>query len=745
MIRKSRLDSFERRLVLACFSASMVTFAASADAAQPTERASRISPVEEVVVTARRREESLQDVPAAVSVYSNEEMFFRGTDSMDRLRDVVPNFQFASDLAYRSRVSVRGLGSDRSGAQTNGVGFFIDGVYQNGTARFNAPFFDVERVEVLKGPQGARYGRNAFAGVVNVVTRKPDNELQINAQTVVENKGGLEYAGSVSGPLIRDRLYAKASFAHNESDGDYKHAITGRDMVQLESDFHALRLVWDATDRLEFDLNMGKSDNDGITYAFSQTRSLQRLSENFLVRDDQASGADYEDYSLTATWTGDRIEILNRFAYYDYLNHLRADGDVTPYDGILSIVKLDGDQWSNEIRVQSVGGGRLHWMFGGEIVGGDFKADFPTFFLEEVDLALLGFEDPATRDFLMSISPSENTIDGDSDIWSVFAEVSYEFADRLELTLSARYDDIRKTVFNDSAGPAGSGGLGAKFKDSAIQPLISARYTIDNDTSVYASAARGIREGGFNASALTRDYAKFDTDDVWSYEIGLKKALPQWRGHINAAVFFMDADTLNQAAIIITDAGSLANGAITMGGAESWGIEIDTSLALTDNLTWSAAVGYLDCELKDVPPFDQRSPDEQQVSGGVMNGNECQDSSDWTFNTALTGEWTLGQSNWMAVGSVSVSGKGKTRLASDPLLRRSEEMQDPYYLVDVTAGIRSNNWSILAYVENLTNELYATDHFSAQGLIDSGLGGAVDFITTLAPKRRYGLKLRYDL
>src|SRR5690606_16106473 len=136
-------------------------------------------------VTARRREETLQEVPAVVQVFNNEQMFFTGNDSMENLRDVVPNFQFASDMAYRSRVAVRGLGSDRSGAQTNGVGFFIDGVYQSGTARFNAPFFDVERVEVLKGPQGARYGRNAFAGVVNVVTRKPDNELRSSVQTTV--------------------------------------------------------------------------------------------------------------------------------------------------------------------------------------------------------------------------------------------------------------------------------------------------------------------------------------------------------------------------------------------------------------------------------------------------------------------------------------------------------------------------------------------------------------------------------
>ena len=739
--------------------------AAHAQAAESAEGA-RGGAIEEVVVTARRREETLQEVPAAVSVFNNEQMFFTGNDSMDRLRDVVPNFQFASDMAYRSRVAVRGLGSDRSGAQTNGVGFFIDGVYQSGTARFNAPFFDVERVEVLKGPQGARYGRNSFAGVVNVVTRKPDNEFRANAQTVVENAGGLEYAGMLAGPIVRDRLYGKLSFGHNESDGDYENAVTGEDQIPLESDYYALRLVWDVMENFELDLDLGKSDFDGIAFAFSQTTSLQDLEENFLVRDDQTSGADYEEGSLTALWSGATFEVQNRLAYRDSLTHLGVDGDVTRFDGIFSVVKVDGEMISDELRIQSAGDGRLHWMFGGEYVSEEFDAIFDTFFLPGVDEALFGFPEPFTEALLLSISPSSNTIDGESDVWSVFGEVSYEFFDRLEATVSVRYDDIEKEVFNDAAG-VNVQGLGATFEDDAIQPLFSLRYSIDDDTSVYASAARGIREGGFNASALTKDYAIFETDDVWSYEIGLKKVFPESGAYLNVSGFYMDADTLNQAAIILTDAGNLANGAITMGGADSYGVELDMGMPIGAGIDWTLAVGLLDCTLKDVPPFEDRSPDFQQVSPGVQNGNECQDSSEWTFHTALNGEWPMGGGGWTAMAAVSLSGKGETRLTSDagvpgrqnpfvPLdpvevaqrtFRTDQEMQDPYYLVDLTAGVRNQNWSILAYVENLTDKLYATDHFSHEGLADSGIFGLGEgnFITTLAPGRRYGVKLRYDL
>ncbi len=725
----------------------------------------RATPIEEVVVTARRREETLQEVPATVSVMSNLQMFETGNNSMADLRNTIPNFQFATDMAYRSRVAVRGLGSDRSGAQTNGVGFFIDGVYQEGTARFNAPFFDVERIEVLKGPQGARYGRNSFAGVVNVITRKPDNEFRSSFQAVTENQNGFDYAGMVSGPIIQDKLYGKISGAHNESDGDYQNAVSGRDQMPTSSDSYSARLVWDATDKLEFDLNVDKSDFNGIAFAFSQTDSLQDLKSNFVVRDDQTSGADYKEGYLKAIWSGDAFNVQNLLAYRDSFTHLKVDGDVTQYDGILSVVGVDGTSWDDEFRVSSAGAGPLTWMFGAEYVNTDYDAEFPTYFLPGIDYALYGFAVPPIRDYLLSISPSSNTISGESDVWSAFAEVSYLFADRLEATISARYDDIDKHVVNQAAGVNVSG-LRGTFKDQALQPLFSLRYTVDDDTSVYASAAKGIREGGFNSSALSKDYGKFDSDEVWSYEIGVKKAFPESGGHLNVSVFYMDASTLNQAAIIVTDAGSLANGAITMGGADSYGLELDTGMPLGAGIDWSLAIGLLDCTLKDVPPFLDRSPDNQQVSPGIRNGNQCQDSSKWTLSTGLNGEWPLAATGWTLTSALSLSGKGDTWLVSDagvpgrtdpfaPLdpqqvanrtFRTDEEVQQPVYLVDASLGVRNQHWTVIAYVKNLTDQLYALDHFSHEGLADSGIFGLGEghFITTLAPKRRFGLRVRYD-
>jgi outer membrane receptor protein involved in Fe transport len=349
----------------------------------------------------------------------------------------------------------------------------------------------------------------------------------------------------------------------------------------------------------------------------------------------------------------------------------------------------------------------------------------------------------------------------------VFGEVSYLFFDRLEATFSIRYDDIEKSVFNFGAGLAGSGGLGLDFEDDAWQPLFSLRYSIDDFTSVYASAAKGIREGGFNASALTKDYATFETDEVWSYEIGLKKVFPESGAYLNIAAFYMDAKVLNQAAIIVTDAGSLANGAITMGGADSYGMEMEFGMPLGGGINWDMNLGILDCTLKDVPAYADRSPDFQQVSPGVQDGNTCQDSSEWTFFTSLDGRWALGGSGWHTTAAVSLSAKGDTRMTSDagtpgrtfPFLpstpeevaqrdiREDQSIRDPMVLINASAGLQNDKWTILAYYENLANKRYPIDHFSHEGLCDSGICGmgAGNFITTLAPKIRYGLRLRYDL
>lgn len=698
---------------------------------------------DEIVVTARRREEALQDVPASVFVTGQEQMFITGDNSMTGLRDAISNVNFGSDLGTRSRVNIRGLGSDRSGNQANGVGFFIDGIYQNGTGRLNAPFLDIERIEVLKGPQGARYGRNAYAGVVNIVTVKPGNDLRATLQTELENHGGREFSVSVSGPLVTDRLFGKVAYYNGRSDGDFQHAVTGRDMAQTKNEFLDLRLIWQASDQLEFDLKYGHGELRGPGYAYSQVASLQKLSENFVMDDNQTAGLDFDEFNLGAAWRSDSVEIINRLGYFESESFYDIDADFSALDVVRATSRTRNRNWTNELRIQSAGDGPFNWLVGGEIVKVKNR-NLSTSTLRPGLCAVIGI--PAATCPYPRTSTGRGR--GNSDIWSIFGELSYEFAERLEVTLSARYDDIKVT----SNLPAPQ----QVFRDKALQPLLSLRYKLDDDHSIYASAARGIRQGGFNPVTVKAQFRPFKSDDVITYEAGYRGSFPSIGGHFNISAFYSDVRDMNHYIGLPPAPGfTIFPGVFSLGKARSFGAEVDLGLDITDTLSWTASGGWVDCKLKDVPVLT--GPDYNAVPLNLKSGKQCVDSSEWTFSTSLAGEWDIGSRGWQALGSLALSGRGDTLLVYDAgtpsslprpqrTFRRSEEVQGPVYLLDASVGLRKGGLSLLVYGENLTNELYATQNTSADWLRDFGMIWISDnqFRVNLGPRRRIGIRARYE-
>jgi outer membrane receptor protein involved in Fe transport len=205
----------------------------------------------------------------------------------------------------------------------------------------------------------------------------------------------------------------------------------------------------------------------------------------------------------------------------------------------------------------------------------------------------------------------------------------------------------------------------------------------------------------------------------------------------------MDAGSINHASIILTDTGTLSAGAVTLGGAISKGLELDASVQPHDHITLGLGAGYLDCKYVNIPPVADRSPDLQRASLGDRNGDRCQDSSVWTTNASITGDYPVSD-DWTAVGTLSLAGKGKTRLGIDPLFRENQMYQDPYWLVNLTTGAKRGHFSIFAYAENLTNRLYATTNQSAELLRDNGVLGATGSATVLAPRLRLGIKARWE-
>ena len=243
-------------------------------------------------------------------------------------------------------------------------------------------------------------------------------------------------------------------------------------------------------------------------------------------------------------------------------------------------------------------------------------------------------------------------------------------------------------------------------------------------------------------------------------ELGYKRALRSVRGHINLAAFYSDVRAMNHYIGLPPAPGfTTFPGVFSLGGAESYGFEIDLSLDLTDNLQWNVAAASLHCKLRDIPALT--GPDYTALPGNLTNGAKCVDASDWTFSASLSGAWALGASDWETIGSVSVAGRGDTQLVYDAgtpwgpanhesrTYRRQEEIQEPVYLLDASWGFRNGRWMVLLYGENLTDEIYATQNTSSEWLQDFGMfwltaTGDSEFRVNLGPGRRYGVRVRYD-
>lgn len=697
---------------LSAFAAILMGGTATAGESVPADTsADRV--LEEVVVTARKRSETLREIPATVDVFQADDLFERGLDDFGDLRGVIPNFQFTTDLSTRSRVTIRGLGSDRSGIQPPGVGLYVDGVYQNSTSTLNFPLFNVQRVEVLKGPQGTLYGRNAYAGVINIITEQPSNVFKADVQAEAASQDSYTGGLSLSGPLVEDQLFGLISVAHVETDGHYTHDVTGEDITAKDSDQITGRLLFEPTDALSLDLFATYREHEGPAFAFTLVNDLDDLEEDFRLNEPQMAELKSEELTLITKYAFDTFEVESNTALYDAEDSFIVDADVTPLDFFHVDQTTDREVFSQELRVQSTNSTRLEWLVG------------INYTHEEID--------EFRKTTLTGIGDFFNSAKAENDILAGFIDVTYLLTDDLELGLGVRVDDMDLEVVSTDISAAMS--LSAKENFTKTQPKITLTYEATDDMSLYATAAKGIRQGGFNRQSLTTPFGLFETDEMWNYEVGVKAEFPDAGAHAALSLFYIDADPVTVEGLLATDAGGLTNGAITAGEAKSVGAELNGGIELNQYMEFTGSLGILDCEYRKV--------DDSFTLPGIRNGGQCLDSSDWTTNLNLVANVPVGQGRTL-FGMVSVAGRGDTRIGSDPVFRTEQQIQDAYWLLDAHVGLDFGNWSIMLFGSNLTDKDYAVDSFPARRLTDLGIP-ATESAVILGDERTVGLRARWGL
>ncbi len=739
--REISMDAGATRSVLAatvCL-AALIAGASGADAQDRSSgEQSASAPRDELIVTARRREESLQDVPVSVSAFDDSRIQELQADTIAGIQYAAPNLYLDQGDASNAVIYIRGVGQNDSLAFADpGVGVYVDDVF---VARSQAAFlelFDVERVEVLRGPQGTLYGRNTIGGAVKFVSTPPPDELDYYLEAGVGNFDFVTVKGRIGGPIKNDVLRAKAAFSFSRRDGYNTNAFTGEDDGDVSSFAGRGSLLYTPSDNVDFLLTVeGKVDRPDTSRSPVRETSIAGApdpvanpanivvfpasGDPFLV-DVNANGlSDLTSFaaSLKSTWRASEafsFESITAYRQMDFDLNLDTDGSPLP---ILDILLLqDQYQFTQELRTTYDNNGRL--VFTGGL-----------YYFHDNDLTFSGVDNGAATIFGFPVTlfgfPSSALADTDqvTDSYAVFGDASLKLTDRIDLSAGLRYTyEERKSSrdfenffdpsvsvidntppFLQGAGVPGTTITGEADFD-ALTPRVSVSYAASDDLMFYASASRGFKSGGFDGRANTDfGFEAFRPEFVWSYEGGLKSSWHDGRLILNAAYFYNDYTDI-QVTSFGSDpiSGVFVSRFTNAAEAHAQGVEVELTAQPTDALTLNGSIGYLDA---------QYDVFETLVGGVVTDVSDrgLVNSPKWNAHLGATYERQL-TPGLVGTTHVDASYRGETfnEITASPILA-----QERYVLLNAFVALKSadGRWELRGGVRNATDQAIRVQGFN---------------------------------
>lgn len=564
------------------------------------------SAIEEIVVTAQKREESLQDTPISIAAFGAQDLENKGISGLTDLRAQVPNLQLTPfpNNAATTQIFMRGVGlSDDQITQDGGVAVYMDGVYVARSQGLAMEVADLERIEVLRGPQGTLYGRNATGGAINFITRKPDlGDFGFKGQVTIGNYDNRRFKAAVNIPL-GETFAARLSYVNQRQDGFIRNPGTGIERWG-DKDREAMRadLLWQPSDQFSLRYSYDRTEIGDTPYYVALSPLHPRVLErpeagSPLVRDVLPNDITAQGHSLTAEWEASDALTLRSITGYRKLDNFQNQDYLTGALGPNPLQKNSSrakqDQWSEEVQ-----------LIGDALDGGlQYVAGF-YYFTESGDNFSNSYSPPTlTRSFTTA------TIENRS--YALFGQATYTpqwLDNRLHLTVGLRqsWDKREATLSRQTqvnGGPIttvpGFGDGSQTFKD--FSPSFVVAFDASEDVNVYAKAVKGYKSGGFNvrASSIGRFNEGFGPETLWSYEAGIKSQWLDNRLRFNAAAFIskysdiqvnVQSDPTN---IRLTDV-------LNAGKATVKGVEVDLTLAPVRDLRLSVNYGYLDARYDEI-------------------------------------------------------------------------------------------------------------------------------------------------
>ena len=718
------------------------------------------SSIDDIVVTAQRREERVQDIPLAISAFTGEQLAKAGVVSLETVAPRVPSFYFGSFGATRPQLYLRGIGtrSFDPGSESS-VGVFTDEVYLGRASGSFGSLKDVNRIEVLRGPQGTLYGRNTIGGAINVITNGPTPTFQAAAEAGVSNYNGWDVFGAVGGPITSDAsVMFRVAGWHAERDGYVTNLTTGNSFQGVENTGVRGRLAFQPSTNLRIDLTAeyiadgdkaafgGINQGTGRTIAGANAdpravffAAAARLPNQRLPQSLRAGFLNYDPtLDRSASSYIGRVEYDADFATLTSVTSFRQleatdtrDLDGSSLDTLSQTGIEESDQFTQEFRLTSNPEGAL--SFGGSldwILGAFYYKDESS----RQDLFRVG-EDSAVRAALGTPAFDNVFTDYESSSYAFFGQATAHFGEQFEVTVGARYtEDTKDVVFTDTTTDA-SPIIAAAFTTArsatydSFDPRVVATYKFTPDINVYASYSTGFKSGGFQYAPFNLAAANtlFNPEEITTYEIGFKSQFADDRIRLNLAAFSYDYKDLQISRIIDTASGPQT---LISNAASSTinGVDVELFLRPLDQLDISITYGYLDATY-DNYVFNL-------VQNLTFSGTRLVRAPATSLNVGV--EWRVDAVPLTLRADVAFTdnffhepGEGNPIFGSGIPLTAEQS----YALLDLKATYQlTDEVRVTAYVSNATNEEYRRT-VNALGATVVGFAGT---------PRIYGLRAAYS-
>ena len=708
--------------------------------------------MEEVVVTARKRNEALLEVPVTVSAFSSEEVASAGILRPQDFIALTPNMTMVQTQNQgTSFIVVRGISQARNSEPS--VAVLIDGVLMANPSQFNQELFDIASIEVLKGPQGALYGRNAIGGAVIIRTKEPGDHIETSLMAGYDSGPGYKARFSVGGPIGGSEAWKfQLSGSYFDTNGYIDNPFLGEEADPFKDVSARAKLLWQPSDAVSADLRVSFSQVDTQALYFNITEQADDTSLPVRVNNRGENERDMMNASLKLDFdVGGGV--LTSITAYDTLEELLT-GDQFNFLPIPESVLfqffgsdqaqhqwLDVSAVSQEIRYTSSAEERLRWILGAYAIATDR-------FISTGNVFDLGTgEVPRVKRTPLPLFNPQFTFLADSQdnlAWAVFGELSYDFTPKVEGSVALRYDrdereNTTKTPQEFIPAPlvcppppappvdcAFPGQVRKKTWDD-LQPKVTLRYEPNDNVTTYISYSHGFRSGGFNqtgvgATGIPGISDLFDQETADTYEIGVKTRFHDNRFMAGASVYHTNAEG---SYFFVFDPNTSTQNLGNLDEVQYQGFEVEFQGQVTDSLEVYARGGWTDSEIKK----SQRDPADV--------GNQAPLVSEYTVNLGAQLRLPLGSGgNYDFFFRPDFQIIGDTWWYPDNFTKRS-----PVNLLSLRTGVETERWSLVAWSKNLLDEDYNAEWSPGPQFFPSP--GYTNNFVFKAPPLTWGLDYTY--